>query len=129
MYHAINATFEVKLNPINPEAKPLFFYNDVQIDASDEYMLEGMAAEFATEVAKESLPDAIFDCIEDYSITKEAWDALPLKEKVKYEDFTMDGEERFILNLEVDVQEEREEYPQTISEKMADIGMSERDFF
>lgn len=128
MYNAINATFEAKLNPINPNAKPLYFYDDIQIDASDEYQLEDMAQDFAKDVLANQLDDAIFDVLEDYSISKEDYDKLPSREKVKFEEFNCDGETRYVLAIELDISQEFESYPQTLSEQYADIGMSERDF-
>ena len=127
MYKAINATFEVKITPINPQAKPLYFYDDVQINANDEYQLEDMANDFAKDVVNEQLEDAICDSMEDYSISQETYDKLPSKEKVKYAEFGL-TEKRYILAPKIDIDKEFESYPQTLSEHYADIGMSERDF-
>ena len=127
MYKAINATFEVKITPINPQAKPLYFYDDVQINASDEHQLEDMADDFVKNIVNEQLEDAICDVLEDYSISQESYDKLPSKEKVKYEEFGSE-EKRYILIPEVDIDKEFENYPQTLSEHYTDIGMSERDF-
>ena len=127
MYNVINATFEAKVTPINPEAKPLYFYHDVQIDSEDEYQLEDMANDFAKDVLSDQLEDAIYDVLEDYSISKEDYDKLPSREKVKYEEFGSE-EKRYVLAIEIDIDEEHESYPQTLSEHYTDIGMSERDF-
>ena len=128
MYNAINATFEAKIKPINPNAKPLYFYDDVQIEASDEYQLEDMAENFVKDVLQNQLEDAVFDMMEDYSISKKEYDELPSREKVKFDEFNCNGEMRYALAIELDIAREFESYPQTLSEQYADIGMSERDF-
>ena len=127
MYNEINATFKVTINPINPNAKSLKFVEYVQIPSSDRYLLQDMLNDFAQKVLDEDLEDRIWDVMEDYSISQEEYDKLPSREKVKLEEFGVE-EKRYVLKPEVEFEEELEQYPQTLSEYYADIGMSERDF-